>query len=133
MITTASTTRAAGAASPNCVIEIFSDAKDEGAVYEGTTTADAAGNWAFTKPGGLTGPNVTATATDAAGNTSEFSAPRSVLQATPTPTLTPTPTGAPTATPEWNLYLPMILRDESILSRDISPDQNARPGDVESG
>jgi hypothetical protein len=42
-------------------------------VYEGSTTADGAGNWTF--DGSLHGPNVTATATDAAGNTSEFSAP----------------------------------------------------------
>ena len=78
MITTASATWVLGTACPNCTIEVFSDAEDEGAVYEGTTTADAAGNWTFTKPGGLTGPNVTATATDENDNTSEFSAPVSV-------------------------------------------------------
>lgn len=101
-----------GTACSNCVIEVFSDAADEGAIYEGTTTANAAGNWTLTKPGGLTGPYVTATATDGQGNTSEFSAPVSVtptptVTATPTvtrtasPTVTPTPTGTPppTATP----------------------------------
>ena len=35
--------------------------------------ADGAGNWSF--PGAVTGPNITATATDASGNTSEFSTP----------------------------------------------------------
>ena len=78
VITTASATQVSGTACPNCTIEVFSDAADEGAVYEGTTTADASGNWTFTKAGGLTGPYVTATATDANGNTSEFSAPMSL-------------------------------------------------------
>lgn len=78
VITTASATQVSGTACANCTIEIFSDAVDEGAIYEGTTTADASGNWTLTKTGGLTGPYVTATATDANGNTSEFSAPMSL-------------------------------------------------------
>lgn len=78
VITTASSTQVSGTACSNCTIEVFSDANDEGAIYEGTTTADASGNWTLTKAGGLTGPYVTATATDANGNTSEFSAPISV-------------------------------------------------------
>ncbi len=88
-----------GTACPNCRIEVFSDGVDEGATYEGVTGANATGNWTFTKPGGLTGPYVTATATDGNGNTSEFSAHVSVAQ-TPTATATPTvtPTGSPTAT-----------------------------------
>ncbi|MBN1352658.1 right-handed parallel beta-helix repeat-containing protein [candidate division KSB1 bacterium] len=61
-----------GMAPPNSIVEIFSDTSDEGAIYEGTTSANASGN--FTWMGTPTGPNVTATATDAAGNTSEFSA-----------------------------------------------------------
>jgi hypothetical protein len=78
VITTASTTQASGTACSNCTVEVFSDAVDEGAIYEGTTTADGSGNWTLTKAGGLTGPYVTATTTDANGNTSEFSAPVSV-------------------------------------------------------
>jgi CSLREA domain-containing protein len=98
VITTASTTQVSGTACANCRVEIFSDAADEGAIYEGMTAANAAGNWTFSKPGGLSGPYLTATATDGAGNTSEFSAPFSV---SPTPTATATPTGTrtPTATP----------------------------------
>jgi len=82
VITHVTATQVSGTACANCTIEIFSDANGEGAIYEGSTTADAAGNWTFTKPGGLTGPNVTATATDGKGNTSEFSAPVGV----PSPT-----------------------------------------------
>jgi CSLREA domain-containing protein len=86
VITAASTTQVSGTSCANCIIEVFSDAADEGAIYEGSTTANAVGNWTFTKSGGLTGPYVTTTATDGQGNTSEFSAPASVSQA---PTTSP--------------------------------------------
>ncbi|MFQ5592738.1 MAG: right-handed parallel beta-helix repeat-containing protein [Anaerolineae bacterium] len=119
-ITSASATQISGTACPNCTIEVFSDAEDEGAAYEGTTTADGAGNWTFNKPAGLAGPNVTATATDGAGNTSEFSTPVSLVPATPTATGTPpttvtptvTATVSPSATPEPDhyLYLPLVRR-----------------------
>jgi len=59
-----------GTACPSCTVEIFSDPDGEGAIYEGTTIADAAGNWTW--PGTPHGPFVTATNTDADGNTSEF-------------------------------------------------------------
>jgi len=59
-----------GTACPNCTVEVFSDTDGEGGVYEGTTTADAAGNWTW--PGTARGPFVTATSTDGDGNTSEF-------------------------------------------------------------
>lgn len=62
-----------GTAPPNSRVEFFSDPEDEGAHYEGFTMADAAGN--FIWAGGFRGPNLTATATDGDGNTSEFSAP----------------------------------------------------------
>ncbi len=60
-----------GTATANAIVEIFSDDDDEGRVYEGTVFADGTGN--FSWMGTATGPNVTATATDADGNTSEFS------------------------------------------------------------
>lgn len=62
----------AGTACANCIVDIYSDAEDEGAFYHGFTTADSNGDWTFS--GAVVGPNVTATATDADGNTSEFSA-----------------------------------------------------------
>jgi hypothetical protein len=64
-----------GTACAGCSVEIFSDDAEEGRIYEGTTAADGSGQFGFSKPGGFTGPNVTATATDAGGNTSEFSIP----------------------------------------------------------
>lgn len=60
-------------------IELFSspaaDASGfgEGRVFRGTATPDASGAFVASLPGGLAGTCVTATATDAAGNTSEFS------------------------------------------------------------
>jgi len=85
-----------GTACANCTIDIYSDDADEGRVYEGSTTANGIGNWSFSRS--LEGPNVTATATDADGNTSEFSAPVAVPDPTPTATPTPTPTPSPTPT-----------------------------------
>ena len=64
-------------------IEVFSnDAADasgfgEGQIFSGSTTSDATGSWVAVLPLSLGGKYVTATATDAAGNTSEFS--RAVL------------------------------------------------------
>ena len=60
-----------GTACIGCVVEIFSDDTDEGRIYEGQAVADGTGNWVF--PAAVTGPLLTATATDISGNTSEFS------------------------------------------------------------
>jgi parallel beta-helix repeat protein len=98
VISTASATQVSGTTCANCTVEVFSDAADEGAVYEGTTTADASGNWTLDKPDGLTGPYVTTTATDGDGDTSQFSTPVSVPEVTPTVTVSPSPTSTPTPT-----------------------------------
>jgi len=86
-----------GTACANCTVDVYSDDEDEGGVYEGSTTANGTGNWSFS--GSPEGPNVTATATDAAGNTSEFSASAALPEPTPTPTPTPSPTPSPTPMP----------------------------------
>jgi hypothetical protein len=62
-----------GTACANCIVDIYSDSADEGEVYEGSTEADADGRFTFDEA--LSGPNVTATATEADGSTSTFSNP----------------------------------------------------------
>jgi titin len=62
-----------GTACANCTVDVYSDSENEGRIYEGSTIANGSGN--FTYSGAVSGPAVTATATDAAGNTSEFSDP----------------------------------------------------------
>ena len=66
-----------GTACANGIIEIFSDRGNEGEVYEGRATADSTGAFTFNKGAFFTGPHLTATATDADGNTSWFSIPTS--------------------------------------------------------
>jgi CSLREA domain-containing protein len=74
ILTDVSTNAIEGQAPPNSTVEIFSDAEDEGRYFHGSTAADASGNFAFAQADPFTGANVTATATDGDGNTSEFSA-----------------------------------------------------------
>ncbi|MBL8202076.1 MAG: right-handed parallel beta-helix repeat-containing protein [Chromatiales bacterium] len=65
-----------GTACPGCIVDVYSDAADEGGTFHGTVAADGGGNWVFNGP--VVGPYITATATTvegAAGSTSEFSAP----------------------------------------------------------
>ena len=62
-----------GTAPANSTIEIFSDSENEGKIYEGSTSASNSGNFQWN--GTPSGPYLTATATDAEGNTSIFSPP----------------------------------------------------------
>lgn len=73
LIRDAYTNAAWGVAVPGAIVELFSDAADEGEIYEGKVVAGPDGSFAWF--GALTGPMVTATATDQAGNTSQFSLP----------------------------------------------------------
>ena len=72
----ASCSGASGTACANSTVEIFSDSQDEGQQvhFPPVAFADAAGKWSWS--GSITGPNVTATAADGLGNTSQFSTPR---------------------------------------------------------
>jgi uncharacterized protein (TIGR03437 family) len=73
VIASASATGVSGNACPGCEVEIFSDSDDQGRVFEGSAIASASGAFKFDEGSPLTGPNLTATATDGDGNTSEFS------------------------------------------------------------
>jgi hypothetical protein len=64
-----------GTACPGCMVEVFSDAGNEGAYFEGAVRANASGAFALVKASGFQGPHITATATDSSGLTSPFSAP----------------------------------------------------------
>ncbi len=74
---------ATGQATPTAVVEVFADPGGEGLTFLGQTTADATGAFTLSVTGAVPGnDNVTATATDADGNTSEFGCyplPRPVL------------------------------------------------------
>ncbi|MGD2179307.1 MAG: right-handed parallel beta-helix repeat-containing protein, partial [Anaerolineae bacterium] len=71
-IITVTRTSVSGTACPGCTVEVFSDPADEGAYVHSPpyATADSSGAWTWY--GSVTGANVTATATDADGNTSPF-------------------------------------------------------------
>ena len=64
-----------GLACANCIVEIFSDSDDEGAIYEGRTMADGSDTFTFRKGGAFSGAHLTANATDPNGSTTEFSRP----------------------------------------------------------
>lgn len=78
VITAANITTVSGTADANDIIEIFRDNPtvcgfaNQGRVYVATVTADAGGNWTYTGAFPV-GSRITATATDAANNTSSFS------------------------------------------------------------
>jgi CSLREA domain-containing protein len=109
-ITSASASEVSGTACAFCTIEIFSDGGEEGRIFEGSVLADVTGTFTYLNP--VTGPNATATATDASNNTSEFSdtfpiGPIGTPTPTPSPTATttPEPTATPTATPATTKYV----------------------------
>jgi hypothetical protein len=62
-----------GTACINCIVELFSDNNSEGKIFEGQIITNGSGAFAFRRGAPLNGPRLTATATDAKGNTSQFS------------------------------------------------------------
>jgi uncharacterized protein (TIGR03437 family) len=73
VVTGVGSTVVSGTACPGCEVEVFSDSDGEGQFFEGSTIAGVSGAFKFTASRPLTGPNITATATDSDGNTSQFS------------------------------------------------------------
>jgi murein DD-endopeptidase MepM/ murein hydrolase activator NlpD len=73
-IITVTETTIRGQAQPGATVELFTDPFFEGQQFVASTTADAGGSFTATPTTPLTVPLVTATSTDAAGNTSEFAA-----------------------------------------------------------
>lgn len=100
VITEATRERVTGTACPSCRVEIFSDAGDEAAVFEGSTTAGPDGAFVLEKPEGLELDYVTATAGDEEGNTSAFAESVQIGAAGPTATPTEPPTTPETPTPD---------------------------------
>jgi titin len=89
--TSLATMSISGSACGSCVVEVFAnpDTDGEGMIFLGSTTASAGGSFTLTV-GGIPMPYLTATATDAADGTSEFS---------------------PVHTSSFgSLYLPLIMR-----------------------
>lgn len=74
VLTSVTATSVAGTACADCEVEIFSDNGGQGRIFEGSVRTDSSGNFSFGNSRAWTGPNLTATATDRRGNTSEFSA-----------------------------------------------------------
>jgi parallel beta-helix repeat protein len=66
-----------GVTCARCTVEVFSTDADQGDVYEGQTTSDGVGYFTLDAGDAFGGPHLTATVTDAAGNTSGFSRPTS--------------------------------------------------------
>jgi parallel beta-helix repeat protein len=78
-ITVAAIDSVSGVTCPGCLVEVFSDAADEGAWFEGEVVANPDGSFTMRVSGGaFRGRFVTATTTDSVGATSPFSSPREV-------------------------------------------------------
>ncbi len=75
IISSISNSQINGTAGPNEIIEFFADSSDEGRTYIDSTISDLTGNFTYSFSEYPNLPNITATARDILGNTSEFSSP----------------------------------------------------------
>ncbi|MCJ7717124.1 MAG: hypothetical protein MUO54_11485, partial [Anaerolineales bacterium] len=64
-----------GTACAHCIVEVYSDSGNQGAIYEGQTEVDENGVFTIDNNTVFTGPYLTTTATNTNGNSSEFSLP----------------------------------------------------------
>jgi parallel beta-helix repeat protein len=76
VITSCNRHSVSGTTCRGCLVDIFSDMNDQGAIYEGSVMTDSSGAFTFSMDAALGGPKITATATDSQGNSSGFSAPK---------------------------------------------------------
>jgi parallel beta helix pectate lyase-like protein len=93
-----------GTACPNCNVYIYRAIGNPatpggGGIFQTNVFANASGQWSASLPNGLTGPDITLTAGDSGGNSSEMSPRPPTPTPTPTPAATPTPTPTPTPRP----------------------------------
>lgn len=107
IIQSASASTAAGTACARCTVEIYSDDREQGRVYEGATIADAGGQFSFAKPGPMRGPSITALATDSSGGTSAFSAAQRSGSAASFQSLAARAGGAAAASPPDGVLIPV--------------------------
>jgi parallel beta-helix repeat protein len=105
-----SSTGGSGTTCPNCMVELFLDEGNQGRSYLDSVIADGTGFFSFPARCPLPYPNLTTTATDLQGNTSEFSDPQAVSwdcsTARPIPNLVSLdPTSQPALAPTFLLTL----------------------------
>ena len=75
IINSVSENQISGTASPNQIIELFADSSNEGQIFIDSTITNESGNFSISISKLPNLPNITATARDLLGNTSEFSSP----------------------------------------------------------
>lgn len=92
------TASVSGTSCAGCRVEVFTDTSDEGRYFVGSTTASSSGTFSVAlSAASIKGPHLTATHTDAQGNTSPFA---------PAVNISRGPVNAPT----HSAYLPIIAR-----------------------
>lgn len=97
-----------GQSCPNCLVEVYNDSADEGQYMLGSAQATGDGVFQLAlNPTALRRPNITATQTDAAGNTSPFAAP---VDAPIVDEPGPTPEPIPNA--DYQVLLPLMVQTE---------------------